>query len=209
MQGKQRMPIIVPIQRILTRMDIEQVVSAADSTAFVQGLVEMATSYDKPLEAYLRSVLRVALRYRDERPTWQLLARILALAFETLPVPFNRAWLIYTEPPVLATPSSYAAAAPFEQPLHMLRYQITDLHRMARTGALDSLFGDDGITSPTGQRWFNFDPASFLACAAEGMNAERADTACSWVELATFLRLGQTRSPAEHIDIETTASERR
>ena len=46
-------------------MDIERVTSADDFITFVRGLVEMATSYDGPLEKYLSSVLRTVSRHSD------------------------------------------------------------------------------------------------------------------------------------------------
>jgi hypothetical protein len=172
-------------------MDIERVTSADDFITFVRGLVEMATSYDGPLEKYLSSVLRTVLRHSDECPTWQLLAHSLARAFDTLPASFNRAWLVYSEPPALATQRSNGSADAFDELLHLLRYQIADLHRMAKDGTLKTPFCDGGIDSPTGHRWFNFNPASFLECASRGMRENKAAVECSWSELAHFLWLGQ------------------
>jgi hypothetical protein len=172
-------------------MNIDRVTSVDDFITFVRGLVEMATSYDGSLEKYLRSVLRAVLRHRDERPTWQLLARSLAQAFDMLPESFNRAWLVYAEPPALQPQRSSGSADTFDELLQLLRYQISDLHRMAKEGILKTPFRDGGIDSPTGHRWFNFDPATFLECASRGMRENKAAAECSWSDLANFLWLGQ------------------
>ena len=173
-------------------MDIEQVLSAEDFITFDRGLLEMASSYGESLEAYLRSVLRVVIRHRAEQPTWQLLARIIAQAFETLPASFNRAWLLYAEPTASAAQSTDSSADSFGKVLHLLRYQIAELHRAAKTGTLDNRFRDGEIDVPAGQRWLNYAPATFLECATNGMSAGQTDTQCSWSALAAFLRLGQT-----------------
>jgi hypothetical protein len=46
--------------------------------------------------------------------------------------------------------------------------QIVDLREMAEQGMLKDEQRYFGIDSPRGQRWYNFDPCTFLECATAG-----------------------------------------
>jgi hypothetical protein len=46
--------------------------------------------------------------------------------------------------------------------------QIVDLHEMKEFGVTDSKLKYFGMDSPRGQRWYNFDPCTFLECATQG-----------------------------------------
>jgi hypothetical protein len=50
----------------------------------------------------------------------------------------------------------------------MIRRQIKDLRQMKERGQLDDKMNYFGIKAPSGQQWYNFDPCSFLECAAAG-----------------------------------------
>ncbi len=46
--------------------------------------------------------------------------------------------------------------------------QIQDLEAMRRAGTFDNEYRYYGVDAPGGSRWYNFDPVSFLECAAAG-----------------------------------------
>lgn len=49
-----------------------------------------------------------------------------------------------------------------------LRRQIKDLKEMKRNGILHNEYMALGIDSPSGQRWYNFDPFSYIECGVAG-----------------------------------------
>jgi hypothetical protein len=77
----------------------------------------------------------------------------------------------------------------------MLYYQISDLYRMEQAGLLNKPAFDLwlGIDSPTGYRWYNFTPSSFLecACAGEPEDDDEDVAEADWNFLTDFLWLGQ------------------
>ncbi len=70
--------------------------------------------------------------------------------------------------------------------------QIRDLAEMRAAGALDDEHRYFGINAPRGARWFNFDPSTYLECAAAG-TFEDADEppALTWPTLTAFLEAGR------------------
>ncbi|HEY4002291.1 MAG TPA: hypothetical protein VGO93_25690 [Candidatus Xenobia bacterium] len=52
--------------------------------------------------------------------------------------------------------------------LQRLDAQVTDLQDMARSGQLDDQFRYFGINAPSGRRWYNFDPLTFVECGVVG-----------------------------------------
>jgi hypothetical protein len=109
---------------------------------------------------------------------------LLSSAF-TLPAPpFEEAWRSrYTADannPLMAClaakmglrqqsePADGADATSFEGWESFVLRQIVDLHEMAEQGLLKNELRYFGINSPRGQRWYNFDPCTFLECAMAG-----------------------------------------
>jgi|SRR5260221_2226041 hypothetical protein len=176
-------------------MDLEQIATDTDFSAFLRQLSVRAEEYPGSLEEYLCSVLRGVSTHQDEPPTWHLLAHVLAEGLTTPPAPFEPTWLEYTDPPELITQLHPVRVDPFADVQHILRYQIADLHRMAEVGTINDPQRYYGIDSPTGHRWFNFDTPSFLECASAGMEDGMEDnhgtTECSWDALTITLWLGQ------------------
>jgi hypothetical protein len=116
----------------------------------------------RTLEEYLRALWESAQGYR-ERPslTPDEFVGLLSGAF-TLPVPaFQEAWRSWYNEDLTDRPGFDGWEA------RVLR-QVVDLHEMAERGMLTDNKRYFGIDSPRGQRWYNFDPRSFLECAAEG-----------------------------------------
>jgi hypothetical protein len=46
--------------------------------------------------------------------------------------------------------------------------QIRDLHEMHQAGTLASEYRYFGVNAPSGARWYNFDPLTYIECAAAG-----------------------------------------
>jgi hypothetical protein len=61
-----------------------------------------------------------------------------------------------------------AEAPGFDRWESFLLRQMVDLREMAEQGMLADEHRYFGIDSPRGQRWYNFDPCTFLECAAAG-----------------------------------------
>jgi hypothetical protein len=50
----------------------------------------------------------------------------------------------------------------------LIEKQIEDLQQMARNGQLQDKYRYFGIDAPSGRRWFNFDPQTYIECGAAG-----------------------------------------
>ena len=176
-------------------MDLEQITTDEDFLTFLGQLSRQAKDYAGTLEGYLCSVLREVSSQQHERPTWRLLAQILADGFSTPPPPFDPTWLQSIKPPEFIIglhPIRFDPSADVQHLLQMLHYQIADLHRMAEVGTIHDPQRYYGIDSPTGYWWYNFDVATFLACASAGLSSHRREAyECSWDALASTLWLGQ------------------
>jgi hypothetical protein len=71
-------------------------------------------------------------------------------------------------------------------------YLILRIHHVReRARLLQDEFRYFGIDSPTGHRWYNFDPASYLHCGALLLVEDGEGTDASWLDLALLLWLGQ------------------
>src|SRR5260221_11967935 len=153
----------------IRRMELEQINTARDFITFLRELAPRAGDYSGSLEEYLRAVHYLTATHQEEPATWRLLAQILADALSTTPQPFDPNWLEYTAPPEAVVEDPEATIAdPFAALQQMLRYQIADLHRMAEVGTINHPQRYFGIDSPTGNRWYNFEPQTFLECASAG-----------------------------------------
>jgi hypothetical protein len=60
------------------------------------------------------------------------------------------------------------AAAGFDRWEAFVLRQIVDLREMAEQGMLQDEMRYLGTDSPRGQKWYNFDPCTFLECAMAG-----------------------------------------
>lgn len=49
-----------------------------------------------------------------------------------------------------------------------LAQQIVDLHEMADAGTLENEYRYFGVDAPSGKRWYNFDPHTFIECGLTG-----------------------------------------
>ncbi|MDB5338793.1 MAG: hypothetical protein JWN70_4412 [Planctomycetaceae bacterium] len=153
-------------------------------------LSERHRSGDRTLEHYLLAL--VNLTRSLETRTGLLTAEFYGLlsdAFEAPPMDFDESWSTAYE-------SSKADGVGYRGWLSTAIRQIIDLREMEACGTLANEHRWGGIDSPRGDRWFNFDPASYLECAIAGTGWDEPQSdellEISWEMFADFLYLGQT-----------------
>ncbi len=178
-----------------------QIVTLSDLLDFIETLSEITASETQlTLEEYLRALLKIIQKHASEQTTCSLFGKILLDAFSEEPLPFDKHWLKYTHPPL-----PHNQILSFEYLHQTILYQIADLHRM-KDVEISSIDKYAGFDSPTGNRWYNFHPADYLGCTAEGFRSHIKksnnvywspiphtfdSTKCGWDDLAEILNLGQ------------------
>lgn len=125
-----------------------------DLYQFISGLVQRRSKTQPTLEVYLQHLRQLAQARRGQeglRPSD--FAELLALAFEPDP----------------AVPAGLGPATQaFLDWDRRLGQQLLDLQQMKEAGTLDDEHRYFGVDAPSGRRWYNFDPATFLECAVAG-----------------------------------------
>ncbi len=136
------------------------------------------------LEEYLRTLWESARRFRERSSlSPDEFIGLLSAAFALPAPPFDEAWRSrYAEDDTDPLQACIAAKMGLRQQSHgqeadspgfhnwesfVLR-QIVDLREMDEQGLLADEMRCFGIDSPRGQRWYNFDPCTFLECATAG-----------------------------------------
>jgi hypothetical protein len=118
---------------------------------------KLGVTNKKSLEEYLRTLWSLAQRYRD-RGELKLheFAALLEQSF-------------VQSPPVDApAPSESETLAGFAEWERAILAQIRDLREMAAAGTLEDQMRYFGVNAPSGARWYNFDPSTYLECAMAG-----------------------------------------
>ncbi len=169
-------------------IDLSQVRTRGNFQKYVLFLANGRAMTTRSLEEYLRALCGLLQQTQADGVTFRLLGQLLHDAFLAEPLSFDENWLQYDTPPDLDEDEKEGSFSVLQQ---MICYQIADLHRMAQAGLLDNQFRYFGIDSPTGHRWYNFDPSSYLECAAQSLREDDAYTDASWTDLAVLLWLGQ------------------
>jgi hypothetical protein len=154
------------------------------------------------LEEYLRALWALIEEHKESFVTEELFIQLFTEAFTIQPAPFDENWFTYEAPP---EEIEYAHGVEDRYKLlqELILYQIADLHRMQEVGLLNKSEFELwlGVDSPTGNRWYNLDPASLLSCASQCLldsepvtpedNSNATETDWSWSDLAMILWLGQ------------------
>jgi hypothetical protein len=167
------------------KIEISEIITVGDFRVFLESLGEKP--YHDSLENYLRTLLALVQENRRNKVTFSLLAQLILAAYSGEPLPFEEKWLTYSSPPDV----SLKERGDYEYLRQMMLYQIADLHLMEEAGILDDPPQYFGVNSPTGHRWYNFDPQSYFSCAGSGLRKGSMVTECDWATLATILLLGQ------------------
>jgi hypothetical protein len=127
--------------------------------------------------------------------TYSILLEMYQRSFDSEPPDFDEAWMKLTEAPSIE-PERIEAR---DVALQTVAFLAADLRRMEEAGILSQdptiLYG--GVDSPTGNRWYNFDPSTFIECGARGAldlvgdDSEREIATISWGEVASIIELGR------------------
>ena len=131
-----------------------EVATNRDLYRFIAGLVKERSECRVTLQSYLENLrgLGRSLRAREAVSPDEF-AELLRAAFEPAPSA--------AEPGLEAT-AGYVA---WEK---RITQQIRDLDEMRQAGTLDDEYRYFGVDAPRGGRWYNFDPCTYLECAAAG-----------------------------------------
>ncbi len=139
-------------------------------------------------------------------PTIENVADWLGAAFTAVPPNFDKDWLNLKR-------NYEQSVENFADWENVILFQIADLRRISLSGQLEDRERYFGINSPSGSRWYNFDPFSYLECGVRGSlggyeadevtvlqqpsEGESADsevfeiTEFSWQDFAGILQNGQ------------------
>ncbi len=167
------------------------------------------------MEDYLRALLSLCLSKKNETPSIHLFYTMLDEAFTASPLPFEDEWLRVTKSPdenqfmyKFTNPALFIATnlavnindPNFDFLQQVLIFQIADLRRM-RDKELKDEYRYFGIDSPTGNRWYNFDPFTNLECGLRCLedNADMEDEVgqpaepmpVTWKTLGQILEMGR------------------
>lgn len=161
-----------------------EVATNRDLYRFIAELVKQRSECRGTLQSYLENLRRIgrSLRARDAVSPEEF-AELLGAAFD----PGPRA----ADPGAAAT-DGYVG---WEE---RIGEQIRDLDEMRRSGTLDNEYRYFGVDAPRGGRWYNFDPCTYLECAAAGSMDPRdihdpvvALPQITWEMFVDFLNAGQ------------------
>ncbi|MBK7825383.1 hypothetical protein [Nannocystis sp.] len=129
----------------------------------------------RDLESYLRALLGLgrefASRHGEREPSPDEVAALFIAAASAPAIELEPAWL--ERPPPWQEPRPHGRDR-FEA---ILVHQIADLQAMRRRGQLEDSNRYFGLDAPSGARWYNFDPSSYLECGASGSVGGWADDA--------------------------------
>ncbi len=115
-----------------------------------------------PLNDYLRSLWQISRSHASAPPTAAQLLDWCIAAFTEPPPAFDPAWL------ELKWPGWDQENVTFADWERLIFCQIADLQRMTDDGTLSRPDRYYGIDAPSGVRWYNFTPLSYLECGISG-----------------------------------------
>lgn len=125
-----------------------------DLYCFIAELVKQRAECRCTLQSYLENLRRLCHNLRAlEAISPEEFAELLRAAFE---------------PSALATELGAAATDGYLAWEKRIGEQIGDLDEMRQAGTLDNEYRYFGVDAPRGGRWYNFDPCTYLECAAAG-----------------------------------------
>jgi hypothetical protein len=113
------------------------------------------------LEEYLRSLWFLASQSSNAELTIEQICSWLELSFDEKPAPFRPEWMNLKL-------DFQKMLSDYDKWENLILFQIADLRRMARAGLLDNKYRYFGLDSPSGTRWYNFDPLTYLECGVRG-----------------------------------------
>lgn len=125
-------------------------------------LVDRFGESERTLEAFLRTIHRLVQPHRNTDGVLPgVFLELLEESFTQRPGEFDPEWKrLYT----LEDDTSEG----FQSFERLLLRQIVDLREMEAVGILSDEYRYFGVTAPRGSYWYNFDPLTYLECAAAG-----------------------------------------
>lgn len=125
-----------------------------DLYCFVAELVKQRAECCCTLQSYLENLRRLGHNLRArEAVSAEEFAELLRAAFDPAPG---------------ASEAGAAATKGYLAWEKHIGEQIRDLDEMRSAGTLDNEYRYFGVDAPRGGRWYNFDPCTYLECAAAG-----------------------------------------
>jgi hypothetical protein len=130
------------------------VVTNRDLYCFIAKLVQRQSKAKITLESYLKRLRQLARAWSHRSTlTASEFAGLLEAGFESSSG---------------GQESSSNAVAEYRGWKARISEQIRDLGEMAQAGTLANVYRYFGVDAPSGARWYNFDPCTFIECAAMG-----------------------------------------
>jgi hypothetical protein len=146
---------------LLETLEAEVHLTNRDIYKMVTGFSETVEKQSMPsLEKYLSALWSVVSQEQDAPLTAEKFVEWLEKAFVTPAPDFNPDWL--------QRKSYNEESSDFQGWEDLIVFQIADLRRMDEAGALQDEYRYYGIDSPSGSRWYNFDPLTYLECGVRG-----------------------------------------
>jgi hypothetical protein len=131
-----------------------EIVASRDLYCFIVELVKRHAESAMPLQDYLENLRRLGRQLGDRNalspPDF---ARLLQTAFDAVPTDVT---------------SRMTASQGYLAWQQRVEEQVSDLREMEEAGTLENEYRYFGMAAPSGAQWFNFDPCTYLECAAAG-----------------------------------------
>lgn len=116
----------------------------------------------RTLDEYLRALWSIGCNLSNkESISLDDFVLMLRNAFHSEPMPYNNDWSTHYR-------GVCDDIAGFNFWRHTILSQIVDLREMEKSSILADEYRYFGVDAPSGLRWYNFDPITFLECAAVG-----------------------------------------
>ena len=143
-------------------------VTHRDLPSLIEDLVRRRRDCKITLQSFLENLRRVGGRLRDQHAvSLAAFSEMLEVAFE--PCPSREA-------------ADAAATEGYVTWEKRISEQICDLEEMEQAGILDNEYRYFGASAPRGDDWYNFDPCTFLECAASWAADSSQDAEISSVD---------------------------
>lgn len=145
-------------------------------------------TWEGDLEKYLRGILQSIETHLNEKPSLKLFLEIIEEAFKDKTVEFKKEWMEYKNPP-----EEEKVMDEFQYVKEVILFQIADLRRI-KEEEVDNEFKYLGISSPTGNTWYNHHPFSYLECGAAWLVDSKAlcdEDEADWYLFGRLLEMGR------------------
>ena len=164
---------------------------------------------NRDLETYLLAVLKLVRKEVVQNLTADLLLKLLQDAFISEPERFNPEWISiktapdenvmskkFTNPEIksIIDKTVVSNRSGIDYSIAVLHFQISELHKMRGKQLMDKM-RYFGISSETGNQWYNFDPMTNLECGArcilDSKDDNESEFNVNWQTLGELLEMGR------------------